>query len=248
MTDGSSGTVLSKPVDASFTGRGPTAPTSSRSSTPRSATTHSCRARPRRPPSRSLKSLLRVPGSSYRLGADFPSARVQGHPPSSRSTHARPQFDALPRWRRLDDSSRTGVRPDSVQAFGGMLSLRLPTCVLVWLSSGLRARRAPCRSVAPEGSALLVAAMPARRPNGTTGSDGKARRSWRGCLSGSIPTSCRRRSRWSTTGRRCWRRAGSAPTRPAMRRCGSTWRCGRIGPGRWRAATAPDAAGAAAAG
>ncbi len=29
--------------------------------------------------------------------------------------------------RLLDDSVGTGVRPDSVQAFGGMLSLRLPT-------------------------------------------------------------------------------------------------------------------------
>ena len=74
--------------------------------------------------------MLRVPGSSYRLGADFPSARVQGHPPSSRSTHARPQFDALPRWRLLDDFRRTGVWPDSVQVLGGKLSLRLPTSVI----------------------------------------------------------------------------------------------------------------------
>jgi hypothetical protein len=29
--------------------------------------------------------------------------------------------------RLLDDSGRTGVRPDSVQVSGGMLSLRLPT-------------------------------------------------------------------------------------------------------------------------
>ena len=41
--------------------------------------------------------------------------------------------------RLLDDSARTGVRPDSVQAFDGMLSLRLPTGIRVWLSIGLRA-------------------------------------------------------------------------------------------------------------
>jgi len=43
----------------------------------------------------------------------------------------------------LDDSGRTGVRPDSVQASGGVLSLRLPTLLLVWLFFGLRSRRAP---------------------------------------------------------------------------------------------------------
>ena len=41
--------------------------------------------------------------------------------------------------RLLDDSGRTGVRPDSVQAFDGMLSTRLPTRIWVWLSIGLRA-------------------------------------------------------------------------------------------------------------
>jgi hypothetical protein len=41
--------------------------------------------------------------------------------------------------RLLDDFGRTGVRPDSVQAFDGMLSMRLPTSITVWLSSGLRA-------------------------------------------------------------------------------------------------------------
>ena len=42
-------------------------------------------------------------------------------------------------WRLLDDSVRTGVRPDPVQVFGGMLSTRLPTWVFwVWLSIGLR--------------------------------------------------------------------------------------------------------------
>ena len=54
--------------------------------------------------------------------------------------------------RLLDDSGRTGVRPDSVQVIGGPLSMRLPTrlgcgsfsgCVLVdcrvevWLKRGL---------------------------------------------------------------------------------------------------------------
>jgi hypothetical protein len=38
----------------------------------------------------------------------------------------------------LDAFVRTGVWPDSVQAFGGMLSFRLPTAVLVWLSFGLQ--------------------------------------------------------------------------------------------------------------
>ena len=34
-----------------------------------------------------------------------------------------------PTWRLLDDSVRTGVRPDSVQVLDGMLSWRLPTSV-----------------------------------------------------------------------------------------------------------------------
>jgi hypothetical protein len=41
------------------------------------------------------------------------------------------------RSRLLDAFGRAGVWPDSVQASGGMLSLRLPTGVLVWLSFGL---------------------------------------------------------------------------------------------------------------
>jgi hypothetical protein len=61
-------------------------------------------------------------------------------------------------------SFRIGVRPDSVQAFGGTLSSRLPTPAMwVWLSIGLRTRRASCRGVAPEGTAQLVVAMPASR-------------------------------------------------------------------------------------
>ena len=40
--------------------------------------------------------------------------------------------------RLLDDFDRTGVWPDSVQVFGGMLSSRLPTPSWVWLSIGLR--------------------------------------------------------------------------------------------------------------
>ena len=40
--------------------------------------------------------------------------------------------------RLLDDSGRTDVRPDSVQAFDGMLASRLPTRCWVWLYSGLR--------------------------------------------------------------------------------------------------------------
>jgi hypothetical protein len=42
--------------------------------------------------------------------------------------------------RLLDDSLRTGVRPDSVQAFGGMLSLRLPTSLI-----GVALFRSACR-------------------------------------------------------------------------------------------------------
>jgi hypothetical protein len=38
----------------------------------------------------------------------------------------------------LDDSSRTGVWPDSVQVSGGPLSSGLPTRVQVWLTSGLQ--------------------------------------------------------------------------------------------------------------
>jgi hypothetical protein len=40
--------------------------------------------------------------------------------------------------RLLDDSDRAGVWPDSVQVSGGKLSMRLPTCLLVWLTFGLR--------------------------------------------------------------------------------------------------------------
>ncbi len=57
--------------------------------------------------------------------------------------------------------------------------------------------------------------------------------------SGSIPTSCRRRSRSSTTRERMLARAGSPPTRPATQRCASTSPLGRTGSGRSRAATAP---------
>ena len=39
----------------------------------------------------------------------------------------------------------------------------------VWLSSGLRSRRVPCRCVAHEGTAQLVIALPARRHDRTTG-------------------------------------------------------------------------------
>jgi hypothetical protein len=42
------------------------------------------------------------------------------------------------RSRLLETFRRTGVRPDSVQALGGTLSLRLPTRARVWLSFGLR--------------------------------------------------------------------------------------------------------------
>ena len=42
------------------------------------------------------------------------------------AAHTKPS-SAVVRGVLLDDSVRTGVRPDSVQAFGGMLSLRLPT-------------------------------------------------------------------------------------------------------------------------
>ncbi len=44
----------------------------------------------------------------------------------------------LPLSRLLDIPLRTGVRPDSVQVLGGVLLLRLPTGLLVWLYSGLR--------------------------------------------------------------------------------------------------------------
>jgi hypothetical protein len=40
--------------------------------------------------------------------------------------------------RLLDDSSRTGVWPDSVQVLGGKLSMRLPTRSRVWLTFGLQ--------------------------------------------------------------------------------------------------------------
>lgn len=45
----------------------------------------------------------------------------------------------MPLRRLLDDSGGTGVGPDSVQVFGGMLFSRLPIRIRVWLSFGLRA-------------------------------------------------------------------------------------------------------------
>src|SRR5215207_9748527 len=97
-------------------------------------------------------------------------------------------------------------------------------------------RRTPCRRVAPEGTAQLVVAMPARQSQEGRRKAGAA---WRRCSSGSIPTRSRRPSRSSTRTRGSWQPVGSAPTRPAMRRCVSTSRLGRIGSGRSRAATAP---------
>ena len=52
----------------------------------------------------------------------------------------------LPRFREvhravggyLETSPRTGVRPDSVQVFGGTLSIAAAHHWLVWLSHGLR--------------------------------------------------------------------------------------------------------------
>ena len=38
----------------------------------------------------------------------------------------------------LETSPRTGVRPDSVQVFGGTLSIAAAHRLLVWLSTGLR--------------------------------------------------------------------------------------------------------------
>jgi hypothetical protein len=69
----------------------------------------------------------------------------------------------LPGSRLLDDSRRTVVRPDSVQAFGGTLSSRLPTRCWGVALFRFAFRCSPCRGVAPEGTAQLTTAMPARR-------------------------------------------------------------------------------------
>src|SRR4030095_12169576 len=54
---------------------------------------------------------------------------------------------------------------------------------------------------------------------------------WTESSSGSIPTSCRPRSRSSTNERTLWGRAGSPPTRPASRQCASTSSSGQTGSG-----------------
>src|SRR5215207_9041971 len=81
-------------------------------------------------------------------------------------------------------------------------------------------RRTPCRRVAPEGTAQLIVAMPARQSQEGRRKAGAA---WRRCSSGSIPTRSRRPSRSSTRTRGSWRPVGSAPTRPAMRKHVSAW-------------------------
>ena len=55
--------------------------------------------------------------------------------------------------RLLETCRRIGVWPDSIQVPGGMLSSRLPTGLLVWLSSGLR-------SVGRRGEAWLERGLP----------------------------------------------------------------------------------------
>jgi hypothetical protein len=65
-----------------------------------------------------------------------------------------------PLTRLLDDSVRTGVRPDSVQALGGTLSLRLPTPVGCGSISVCVPPDAVTR-LAQEGCAQLAVAMPA---------------------------------------------------------------------------------------
>ena len=109
----------------------------------------------------------------------------------------------------------------------------------VWLIDGLRSRRSPCRCVAPEGSAPLSAAVPARRPSIAT-AEGRAG-DGEGVHRGRSPQAVgdhrgRRRQR-----RGSWRPAGSLRTRPGMRRCANTSVGIATGPGRWKAATAPAA-------
>ena len=88
--------------------------------------------------------LTRPPEATHRLVSDIRSAseRLAPQHTLASSTHARIVARSA-NSRLLDDSGRTGVRPDSVQASGGVLSLRLPTLLLVWLFFGLRSRRAP---------------------------------------------------------------------------------------------------------
>jgi hypothetical protein len=91
--------------------------------------------------------------------------------------------------RLLDGSVRTGVRPDSVQALGGTLSMRLPTPV-----AGVALYRiaSPSSAVSRCGSR---GDCPARSSNARLavliGPRQTVSVAWRKCSSGSIPTSCR---------------------------------------------------------
>ena len=57
----------------------------------------------------------------WALGLEIVDLRRIGMQPSGSTP------ESVMHWRLLDDSGRTGVRPDSVQVFGGTLSSRLPT-------------------------------------------------------------------------------------------------------------------------
>ena len=119
-----------------------------------------------------------------------------------------------PRLSRLLENFRSDRCPARSRRSAGRSHRGCPPVVSVWLSFGLRARRAPRGGVAPEGTALLVVALPARRSPGDSQREG----GWLIRLfMGLIPTSCRRRSRSSTSTRRYSRQAGSAPTRRVRR-------------------------------
>ena len=79
-------------------------------------------------------------------------ARRQSHLCTSPDVHSR---------RLLKTSCRIGVRPDSVQVPGETLSYGgCPPASLVWLSSGLRPRRAPREERLERGLFLLKVAVP----------------------------------------------------------------------------------------
>ena len=63
--------------------------------------------------------------------------------------------------RLLDNPARTGVSQTRSRCSAGRSLRGCPPDLGVWLSIGLRSRRAPCRGVAPEGTAQLAVAMPA---------------------------------------------------------------------------------------
>jgi hypothetical protein len=95
----------------------------------------------RSPPNRTVTGTRRLVGSSA-PGRACPNPKGESLTGWGEVDHDLGASIAVPvtaESRLLDDSGRTGVRPDSVQVLGGTLFSRLPTQPWVWLSIGLRA-------------------------------------------------------------------------------------------------------------